>query len=96
MRFEEPKDIDRLSSEELFLRAGMEITELDYYAFLLAHAGFERIPFYTLRCALRHAQVVAGSPTWAGGEAAIAAEKSAMRTGEVIRARRPTGTLTVV
>lgn len=93
MRFDEPKDIDRLSSEELFLRAGSEITELDYYAFLLAHAGFERIPFHTLRCALRHAQVVAGSPTWAGDEAAIAAEKSAMRTGEVIRARRPTGTL---
>ena len=92
----EPTEVDRLHSEELFLIAGRAITFENYCSFLSAHAGFVRIPFRTLRSALKHAQMIAGcKDPWAGGERAIHAEKSAIRTGEFIRAKRPKGTLSI-
>ena len=91
----EPREVDAMHAEELFLEAGSNVTYKDYCSFLSAHAGFVRIPFRTLRCGLRHAQLVANlKDSWAGSEQAIQAEKSAIRTGELIRASRPKGTLT--
>ena len=48
-----------------------------------------------LELALRFAQIMADAPeVWAaGGECAISAEKSAIRTGELLRDAKPKGTL---
>lgn len=90
----EPREVDKMHAEELFFEAGSKVTYKDYCSFLSAHAGFVRIPFRTLRCGLKHAQMVANlKDVWAGSEQAIQAEKSAIRTGELIRAKRPKGSL---
>ena len=86
--------VEGMPVEQLLVRAGREITKEDFFAFCNSHAGFERIPFKAVRAALRFAQIMADAPeVWAASECAISAEKSAIRTSELLRDTKPKGTL---
>lgn len=85
-----------MSDEEAFFHIGSTFTKELYFSFMVAHGGFCSIPFNKTRAALRFAQLMAGqTDLWAASDAAKAAEKSALRMGQLkLKHGKKRGTLT--